>query len=241
MTSSAAFFATLLASGLLGSFGHCIGMCGPLVTMMSLRIARSPQGYAAPVSTVPPLLLYHGARISVYAGLGAVGGAIGSLAGVGLQLSIAAACMGLVLGLSIILSGAVYLGWLPLAKASGSGTCLTGAMGRLLGPNGRRDAILLGGLNGLLPCGLVYSALLVASSSGGIGSGALGMLVFGVGTVPTLLFVGVGLKALSVGARRLLSNGAGFLILLTGLQLILRSAAALGIVPSFHIGGFVFW
>jgi sulfite exporter TauE/SafE len=99
----------------------------------------------------------------------------------------------------------------------------------------------MGALNGFLPCGLVYSALLVTASSGGALPGALGMFLFGAATIPALLVIGMGAGALSVQTRQALARGAGFLIMLIGLQLSLRGAAALGIVPSFRLGGLVIW
>jgi sulfite exporter TauE/SafE len=93
----------------------------------------------------------------------------------------------------------------------------------------------------LLPCGLVYSALLVTASSGGALPGALGMLLFGVGTIPALLVIGIGAGALNVRTRQVLAHSAGFLIILIGLQISLRGAAALGILPPLRLGGLVIW
>ena len=67
------------------------------------------------------------------------------------------------------------------------------------------------------------------------------MLLFGLGTIPTLLFLGLGFGALSVEIRQKLVRVAGVFMLITGVQLVLRSGAALGIVPAAHIGGLVLW
>ena len=99
----------------------------------------------------------------------------------------------------------------------------------------------LGAINGWLPCGLVYSALLVAASSGGATPGALGMFLFGVGTIPALLVVGVGAGALSARIRQTLTRGAGFLIAVVGLQLMLRGMAALSVVPHLRLVDAVLW
>jgi sulfite exporter TauE/SafE len=92
-----------------------------------------------------------------------------------------------------------------------------------------------------LPCGLVYSALLVAASTGGPLSGGLGMVSFGIGTLPPLLLVGIGAAAVSVKARQRLTRIAGALIIVVGLQLLLRGMAALGVVPHLHLGRLVLW
>ena len=235
MSTNTGIYGALLLSGLLGSLGHCMGMCGPLVMMVGLQMKS--RGLAA----TPYYLLYHGARIVIYVLLGAVVGGIGSLLGLGASLSQLAGGISLVLGTGIILLGMSYLGWLPLGRMEGSGTWLNRAMSQALMRGGRWGVILMGALNGLLPCGLVYSALLVAVSSGGALPGALGMFLFGAGTLPALLVIGIGAGALGVRTRQALARGAGFLIVLIGLQLSLRGAAALGIVPSLQVGGLVIW
>jgi sulfite exporter TauE/SafE len=101
--------------------------------------------------------------------------------------------------------------------------------------------LALGALNGLLPCGLVYSALLVAASTGGPLTGAAGMAVFGLGTLPALLIMGVGAGALSARVRQVFARVAGVLIMLVGVQLVLRGLAGWGVVPHVHLGRLMLW
>jgi uncharacterized protein len=228
-------YGVLLVSGLLGSLGHCLGMCGPLVSMVGIRVqARGWSG-------VPRHLLYHGARVAVYVLLGAVVGRIGSLLGMGSGLSRWAGIVSLVLGLLVVLVGLGYLGWMPMGRFEGAGVWLTRAMSRALQLGGGWAVAALGALNGLLPCGLVYGALLIVASTGGMLPGALGMLLFGLGTLPALLVVGVGSGALSARARQAMSRLSGALIGLVGLQLVLRGASALGWVPHLRWGGLMLW
>jgi sulfite exporter TauE/SafE len=235
MDATIGVYGPLLLSGLLGSLGHCLGMCGPLVIMVGIQFRA--RGLAA----LPRHLLYHGARITVYGLLGAVVGVIGSLLGLGSRLSHLAGIASLLLGLGVVLFGFGYLGWLPISRMERSGDWLSQAMSRVLKQGRLGGVILLGALNGLLPCGLVYSALLVASSTGGPLPGALGMLLFGVGTIPALLVAGLGAGTLSVRLRQALTRVAGVLIVLVGLQLALRGLAALGVVPHLHLGELVIW
>jgi sulfite exporter TauE/SafE len=225
----------LFLSGLLGSLGHCLGMCGPLVMMLNAR--SGVRGIAA----VFRHLLYHGSRIAVYAGLGIAVGSVGSLLGVDGQLSHLSGVVSLVLGLGVVLLGLGYLGWLPLGRFEGSSAWVDRAMSRALRRGGWRGVVALGMLNGLLPCGLVYSALLTAAARGQPLAGGAAMVAFGAGTLPALLVVGVGAGALGMGVRRTFSRLAGLLIVLIGCQLILRGMTGLGLLPHARLGGLMLW
>jgi sulfite exporter TauE/SafE len=235
MESQTSLYSALLLSGLLGSLGHCLGMCGPLVMMLGVRLRSTGQ------TGVLHQLVYHGSRIAVYAGLGAVAGGIGSLLGIGSQLRGPAGVISLCLGSGVIIFGLGYLGWLPIGCLEGAGSWLNRAMGWGFKQAGFRRVMTLGALNGFLPCGLVYSALLVAGSSGAPLPGALGMLLFGASTIPALLVVGLGAGALGVRVRQGLARVAGGLIVAVGIQLLLRGAAALGVVAHLRLGTVALW
>jgi sulfite exporter TauE/SafE len=228
-------FGALFVSGLLGSLGHCLGMCGPLVMMVGVQLKRHEK------PMLPSFLLYHLSRATVYALLGAIVGGIGSLLGQSGGLGRFAGVVSLALGLGVILFGMGYLGWLPLGRVEGSGAWLNRMMGKALKQGGFAGVLGMGALNGLLPCGLVYSALLVAASTGGPLPGAVGMLVFGLGTIPALLVAGVGAGALSVPVRQAMGRVAGILIMIIGLQLGLRGLAALNVVSHLHVGKVMLW
>jgi len=235
MDLGASTLGALFLSGLVGSLGHCLGMCGPLVTMFGVQLeARGLAG-------VPYHLLYHTSRVGVYALLGALVGGLGSAMGLGEPLGSAAGMLSLLLGLGIVLLGLGYLGWLPLGRFEGASAWVSHAMGRALQRGGAAGVLALGALNGLLPCGLVYSALLVTASTGSPLAGALGMVVFGVGTLPALMVVGVGAGALSIRVRQAAVRVAGVLIVIVGMQLALRGLAAWGVVPHLHLGRVMLW
>jgi sulfite exporter TauE/SafE len=228
-------FGALFLSGLLGSLGHCLGMCGPLVTMFGIQLkARRPAGW-------PYHLLYHASRLGVYVLFGAMAGGLGSVLGLGDSLGKVAGTVSLLLGSGVVLLGMGYLGWLPLGRIEGAGAWLSRAMSWALQQGSSARVLALGALNGLLPCGLVYSALLVAASTGGPLTGAAGMVVFGLGTLPALMAVGVGAGALRARVRQVFVRVAGVLILVVGLQLALRGLAAWGVVPHLHLGRLMLW
>jgi sulfite exporter TauE/SafE len=235
MSTHIGVYGTLLLAGLLGSIGHCLGMCGPLVIMVGLRMREQE------LATWPSHALYHFARVVVYGLLGAGVGAIGSLLGLGGRLSNAAGIVSLALGVGLLLLGMGYLGILSIRGLDSSVGKVSRAMGQVFRRGGYAGVILLGALNGLLPCGLVYSALLLAASTGGPLPGAMGMILFGLGTLPALFLVGMGAGALSVRLRQGLTRAAGVLILVVGLQLALRGLATLGFVPHLQFGELVVW
>jgi uncharacterized protein len=224
-----------LIGGLLGSLGHCLGMCGPLNLMVAAQMRKSD------LPALPNFGLYHTARISMYVLLGALVGTIGSLLGLSKQLTTLSGAVSLVLGIAILLLGVGYLGWLRAFPLEGASRWWNAALSRALKQGGWRGVALLGALNGLLPCGLVYSALLLVASTGTAGRGALGMAFFGLGTFPALLALDFGAGALSVRFRQGMMKLAGALMLLVGLQLVLRGGAALHLWSHLHWGGIALW
>jgi sulfite exporter TauE/SafE len=235
MSENLSIYGTLLLSGLVGSLGHCLGMCGPLVIMVGYQL--KPRG----VALLPYYLLYHGARIAVYSVLGIIGGLIGSMLGLGDHLGRFGGIISLALGIFTVLFGLSYLGWLPILRTVNPGQRLNHVMGAALRRGGVWGVALLGALNGLLPCGLVYGALLVAVAMGSPLAGGLGMLVFGAGTIPVLLILGVGVTSLSPRTRQTFARLAGILIVIVGVQLALRGLAGMSMLPHLRLGEVMLW
>ena len=101
----------------------------------------------------------------------------------------------------------------------------------------------LGLLWGLLPCGLVLTALLLAAVSAHPTAGAATMLAFGLGTIPITLGMSVaprypGLRMRAGAWTRPLAAG---IVLLFGLQMALRGLAAWGVIPHSNLGGLALW
>jgi uncharacterized protein len=117
-------------------------------------------------------------------------------------------------------------------------------MARMRGLLGRRSPwanLGLGILWGFLPCGLVFAMLVVAARAQTLWGGALTMLAFGLGTVPTLLGLGLAANMLSPQMRGRLQFIAALLILVFAVQTILRGLAAANLIPSLILGPVMLW
>lgn len=177
--------------GLLGS-SHCIGMCGGIVG--SLNIGLPQTQHRSLVSRLSHHLLYNSGRILSYMFIGALAGFAGAQAS---RLSAGAILPvgGFIAGLIMITLG-LYLGgwWHGITVLERAGTHvwrLIEPLGRrVMPPRNRRHVFALGLVWGWLPCGLVYSALVLAMASASPLHGAWIMLGFGLGTLPMLLAMG---------------------------------------------------
>lgn len=214
--------------GVLGGV-HCVGMCGGIVGAVSL----TRPGTVAPPFW-PTQLGYNVGRITSYTIAGVLVGALGALLASSGSVYAAQRFLLALAGLFMVLIGLHLGGWLhalgPVERAGGM-------LWRRIEPLGRRllpvrssgQAFALGLVWGWLPCGLVYSALIWAMSSGSAWQGGGLMLAFGLGTLPNLLLMGVTAARLGQFTRRPgVRWAAGGLLLAMGLLTLARAA---GISP----------
>ena len=202
-----------LILGLLGG-GHCLGMCGGL--MGALTLAIPPDQRARRLRL---LLAYNLGRILSYAAAGLLIG----LAGWAVASSPAAMLLRVLAGLLLIAMGLYLAGWWSgLTRIEAVGRHLWRHLqplaSRLMPVSSLPRALLLGAVWGWLPCGLVYSTLLWASSQGSPGESALLMLAFGLGTWPVLLATGMAAERLTALLRRRgVRIAGGLLVILFGI------------------------
>ena len=217
-------FALVFAAGFLGSV-HCVGMCGGFVLAASTAPGRTARYMQQ--------LLYFAGKTLTYtvmgAAVGLAGATIGSaVAGVQNLISIGAGALMLVLGLHLL--GA-------LGPINGMGTLMTWAPFRaasrsLTTKRSGVTALGLGLLNGLLPCGLVYSLLAMAAATGSMLGGALTMLVFGCATIPALLAVAITRDLLPPSWHARLHQASGAFVIVLGLITVLRGTPAMHLLMS---------
>ena len=205
---------TALVLGFLGSF-HCVGMCGPI----SLALPNTGKGK---VLFLANRLSYNIGRISTYALIGLLFGLLGkgfALAGAQKALSIVAGALILVVALSPAnfhqhLNPAGTLGKLV--------SWLKKKMQLQFRRRNQLSVYILGLLNGLLPCGLVYLAAAGAVTTSAPWEGAMYMAAFGVGTLPAMLVLAFAGNFLNIYWRNGIRKAMPTVSVVVGLLLIVR-------------------
>ncbi|WP_148561018.1 sulfite exporter TauE/SafE family protein [Magnetospira sp. QH-2] len=191
---------SLFMAGLLGGLTHCIGMCGPFVlSQVTARLEATPASAMREWQrlTGAALLPYHLGRMTTYMALGA---GIALLAGGAVSLTGYRWLSALLLGLAaLFFIGYALRALVPSLSLMGSGgkgeSWWSRNVGRVVKPLFSRPlgwrGYLLGLALGFIPCGLLYGALAAAASAGDPLAGVMAMGAFAIGTMPSLLGVGL--------------------------------------------------
>lgn len=215
----------LFTAGLLGAL-HCVGMCGGLIMACGMKF-----GGGASFS-----FAYNAGRVLSYALLGALMGLLGkALIAVGLFGKFQG-IMPVVAGIFMILIGIDLLGYAPgWLKRITTGLFPRFFSDLLIGSQLKKRTPLpfvLGILNGLIPCGLLYAVGVKAAATADPVGGMLTMLAFGAGTIPALLLTG----SLSVVQTRfrsnLISQASYVFIIALGIKSVLYGAGYLRVFIS---------
>ena len=179
---------SIITIAFLGSFGHCVGMCGGIVIAYSSTKIKSD--WTKQVQALAHLLYSFG-RISTYMILGALFGLVG---GVVTFDNLTSGIFLLLTGFLMVLVGLSLLGKIKfltiLEHTCSKSPLYQNTFKALLGSQSLFSFYLLGMLNGLLPCGFVYVFAITAASTGSAFWGAFVMLIFGLSTIPALFSLG---------------------------------------------------
>jgi sulfite exporter TauE/SafE len=205
-----AVLSTAFLAGLLGS-GHCFAMCGGIAAGLG-AMSRGRGGM--------PALQFNLARLTTYAILGLISasilGGLSDIAQVGRWLRLLTALMIFMIGLRFLFD---FRG-LELIERGGAGLWKK-IMPIALRAGERQDwigRVTLGLCWGFLPCGLVYTLLLTAASTGSPAGGALTMFVFGAGTLPSMMGLTMAAPALSTFLEdRVIRKVIGFALIVLAL------------------------
>lgn len=200
----------------LGSTGHCLLMCGGISSALSSQLADE-----SPALKISKLLLFHFGRISCYSVLGLLlGSTIHWLLSFSGNLVIIAR---IISALLIILMGLYVAGIPTIIKILEK---QLGFIWQRLQPVTRRyihmqqwhHAYILGFLWGFLPCGMIYSTLLWASSNNQGMLTALLMFSFGLGTLPALFITNLfSIKTMAFFQQKHYKRAIGILLIAFGL------------------------
>jgi len=195
-------------TGLLGS-GHCLGMCGGLVSAFFIKLgARGPA----------PYLAYHGARIGIYAVVGVIAAGLGqvlvSTGWIGLWQGV----LQIVAGVVVILLGLDLLGVSPWRNSLGFAPVawLRRQFTLAVQKGPVRGALIGGAINGLMPCSMTMAMAVKATTAASLGGGALLMLAFGAGTLPAMLTASFLFGRLGPRLRGWLLKGAALFVIALG-------------------------
>ena len=205
---------TALLFGILGSF-HCIGMCGPIAFLLPLDRKSNRK-------RLFQLISYHIGRLFTYGLLGFVFGLLGkslNLFGIQQQLSIG---IGVIMIVVVLIPSKKINGYTILKPVYPIVAKLKNVMGVYLKKKSSKTFFVLGFLNGLLPCGLVYMAVFGAMASGGATYGTLYLILFGLGTIPLMtvaIYLGNFLKG---KAKQNLLKAIPIFVVVIGVLFILR-------------------
>ena len=226
-------YAALLLAALAGSL-HCIGMCGPILLAFSGAMARGSDGdgdgrqqHSSRIAW--GFAWYHVGRIWTYGMLGLLAGFVGCCVRHSSSLATWQRAVGLALGALVVLVGLALLGLIPGLRLDKSGTCgmkkVWGmpALRSLLRTNSIAARLLLGAIMGLLPCGLVYAMLAIVASLPTPGHAALGMVIFGIGTIPSLTTALVTAQFIPVRWRGAGTRLSALMVIATGAWITVRS------------------
>ncbi|MBI9056343.1 sulfite exporter TauE/SafE family protein [Labilibaculum sp. DW002] len=207
-------YLSALTLGLIGSF-HCVGMCGPIALAIPLKtsswLARITGG-----------LIYNIGRAITYALMGIVFGLLGR----GLVMSGFQQWVSVIMGAIMILSVVTPSLYKNRFNAEKGIFSFVGkvklSLGKLFTQRSYGSLFLIGLLNGLLPCGLVYVAIAAAIATGSSVGGGLFMFIFGLGTLPMMLAISLIGNLITLELRKKITRLIPYAIVFIGILFVLR-------------------
>ena len=200
-------------AGVLGS-GHCLGMCGALVSGYFMK--------AGPSKRYLPYFVYQFARIFVYTLVGFAAAALGVVLVSSGVFGKVQSILQMFIGTVVIILALGILGWIPFQGSVRllpmnllrKGYAESRTKGPILG------AMIAGVMNGLMPCPLTFAMAVKATSATTVKEGCLLMLTFGAGTLPTMLLVSVAFGKMSAHFRGLMLKSAALIMIIMGCNTI---------------------
>ncbi len=220
-------FLSAFLVGLLGG-SHCVGMCGGIVSAVSMHLPNQTKSRPK----ILFLIAYNAGRILSYTLAGVLAGLLGASSFFLNHMLPIQHLLYFISSLMLILLGLYLAGfWYGITYIENAGRSLWEKLQpyskKFIPVQNLKQAFALGGLWGWLPCGLVYSVLIAAIATGNAISGGLLMLAFGLGTLPTLLAIGMTAVKLKATLQNIwVRRASGLMVLGFGLVGIYRLLSA---------------
>jgi len=206
-------YSLAVMAGFLGS-GHCLGMCGALVSGYFMKAGKN-RSYL-------PYFAYQLTRISVYSVVGMAAAALGVVLVSSGMFGKVQSVLQVTIGAVVVLLAMGILGWIPWQgsvrlipmNVLRKGYATASQKGPILG------SMIAGFLNGLMPCPLTFAMAVKATTATSVLEGGALMLAFGAGTLPMMLFISVAFGKMSAKLRGLMLKSAAFIMMFMGLNTI---------------------
>jgi uncharacterized protein len=216
--------------GLLGSLGHCVGMCSAVILLLDRQSSFQGNNLS--------WILAHLGRITTYALLGLTVGLLGETLNIfSTNLPRLQGLLSILFAIAAFYMAFAFIGITRSPELLFSN--LVAKWGQTMRGLRAPAPFLAGLLWGLLPCGLVLTALIPAITSGSAAQGALNMIVFGAATIPSLF--AVKWLAQKTVSRTWSRSLASLVMMFFGFQFAMRGFASLGMVGHFMIGQVMLW
>ncbi|MGZ4960629.1 MAG: sulfite exporter TauE/SafE family protein [Methylomonas sp.] len=206
-------YSLAFVAGFLGS-GHCLGMCGALVSGYFMNAGKA-KNYL-------PYLAYQFARIGVYSLIGVSAAALGVVLVASGMFGKLQSILQMLIGVVVIVLAFGILGWIPW---QGSVRLIPMQVLRKGYANARQKgptlgAMIAGTLNGLMPCPLTFAMMVKATTATSLLEGGMLMLAFGAGTLPMMLFISVAFGKMSASLRGYMLKAAALIMIAMGANTI---------------------
>ena len=225
-------YGMLFVIGLITSI-HCIAMCGGINLSQCIPHGDIPAEKQSRMSTFAPAFLYNLGRVISYTAIGFILGFVGLLLGGGSGTGLPVMVQGilkLIAGAFMVIMGINMLGLFPALRK------LQPHMPRIfvrkVGAEKARSKspLIVGLLNGLMPCGPLQSMQIVALVSGNPFIGGLSMFLFSLGTVPLMFGLGSIVSALGKKFTQKVMTVGAVLVVVLGLAMLSQGGSLSGLL-----------
>ena len=221
-------YGILFVIGLLTSL-HCIAMCGGINMSVCIRY-KTEDGSGSKLAKLKPSALYNLGRVISYTVIGGIVGALGSV------ISFSGTAKGIVAvfsGVFMVVMGLNMLNIFPWLRKINPR--LPKFLGKKVHNNaGKKGPLIIGLLNGLMPCGPLQAMQLYALGTGSFAAGAISMFLFSIGTIPLMFGFGAVSSLLSSKFTHRMLKVSAVLVIILGVIMLNRglNLSGFGIVSA---------